>query len=315
MRRRRRVEAPAARGAHERRLRWYARVMTLLSAIPELAARAGVTDVHVFGQPEQTVVRWQLYGLLFVSRIRPNEPVLHVTEAPGALRSSFAFAGHGAFQSNDPELVTWLAQQPAAAQLAAFVGAPVPWIVQARPRGTVTRLACLDGTQGLFQTALAILGAAAGVLPRGASWPEQAFGYPCDADALFEGVSTPPSQFRAGSFAGTAEALKDMALVQRVVQAVVPTGPKGGESARFNEAYRLIPNQKFTEAVAAFEALAREFPHRADDCASQIGAALYFLGRYEEAIAHYRKALELGADRAMMNDNIVEAEEAIRKRR
>jgi tetratricopeptide (TPR) repeat protein len=103
--------------------------------------------------------------------------------------------------------------------------------------------------------------------------------------------------------------------MQDAMHALPIMGPKGSATARFNEAFRLIPNQKFAEAVTTFEALAREYPERAGTAYSQVGAALYFLGRYEEALVHYRRALELGKDVRTMNDNIVEAEEAIRKRR
>ena len=68
------------------------------------------------------------------------------------------------------------------------------------------------------------------------------------------------------------------------------------------------------ETYTTYVDVGRAFPERAGTAASQIGAAQYFLGRYEQAIASYRHALDLGEDPDMMRENIVEAEEALRKR-
>lgn len=43
---------------------------------------------------------------------------------------------------------------------------------------------------------------------------------------------------------------------------------------------------------------------------SQLGAAWFFKADFDRAITHYRRAIELGADRSMMEDNIREAEHA-----
>lgn len=84
------------------------------------------------------------------------------------------------------------------------------------------------------------------------------------------------------------------------------------EAIKINAAADLLLAKKFTEAIAAYEAIAREHPGSAADCESQIGAAWFFLGDYPRAIEFYRSALAKGADRGMMADNIQEAEQALR---
>ncbi len=285
------------------------------SAIPSLAARAGLSEFHVLAGSDDTIVRWQVYGVLHVSRIRSHEPVLHVTELRGAVRSPFAFGSHGLFVSRDHELAAWLQQQSAAPQLAALAGARVPWLLQVRPRGEVSRVVFLDPTGGLFDSAKSTFGQIASLLASDTGYPEQPFVYACDADALFDSAGAPPTNVRAAAFAGQDAALRDAAKMHDALMKMPGlTGRPESATGRFNAAFGLIPNEKFQEAVTTFEALAREFPDRAGTAYGQSGAALYFLGRYEEAIVHYKRALELGEDRRMMSENILEAEEAIRKR-
>jgi hypothetical protein len=73
----------------------------------------------------------------------------------------------------------------------------------------------------------------------------------------------------------------------------------------------LLATQKFDEAIAAYEAIAADFPHRRGDAESQIGAAYYFKGDYIRAIELYVAARENGADSDMMDDNIWEAVETL----
>ncbi len=81
--------------------------------------------------------------------------------------------------------------------------------------------------------------------------------------------------------------------------------------AKINAAARLLTAREFERSIEAYQAIAREHPERRDDCESQIGAAHFFLGNYEEAIRHYEAALAAGADAEMMADNIQEAREAL----
>ena len=82
---------------------------------------------------------------------------------------------------------------------------------------------------------------------------------------------------------------------------------------RFREANHLMAEGAFSEAISALQALAQEAPTRRGDCENNIGACLFFMGRYAEAIKHYRLAGKHGFDPAMVEDNIKEAEEALAK--
>jgi tetratricopeptide (TPR) repeat protein len=81
--------------------------------------------------------------------------------------------------------------------------------------------------------------------------------------------------------------------------------------AKANAAARKLLNRDFKGAIAAYEAIAAEHPERRGQCEGQIGACHYFLSDYEEALRWYRSAKDHGADEAMMDDNIAEAEEAL----
>lgn len=82
-------------------------------------------------------------------------------------------------------------------------------------------------------------------------------------------------------------------------------------SVLFNRACALMLDQKFEETIVAYRAMARQFPADEGLCEAQIGAALFFLGRYDDAIAAYLKALALGQDAAMMAENVFEACETL----
>jgi tetratricopeptide (TPR) repeat protein len=69
---------------------------------------------------------------------------------------------------------------------------------------------------------------------------------------------------------------------------------------------------RYEDAMRAYHTIAERFPEHRGTAASQIGACCYFLGRFEEAIGWYERALEHGADPQMMQDNIEEARAALR---
>ncbi len=82
-------------------------------------------------------------------------------------------------------------------------------------------------------------------------------------------------------------------------------------SVLFNRACALMLDQKFEETIVAYRAMARQFPDDEGLCEAQIGAALFFLDRHDEAIASYLKALALGQDATMLAENVFEACEAL----
>lgn len=100
----------------------------------------------------------------------------------------------------------------------------------------------------------------------------------------------------------------------KAIQDALNINTKGDdEHARMNAAARLMTSKKFDECIAAFTAIAADFPERRGDCESQIGAARYFKGDYEGALVDYVAARDHGADAGMMDDNIWEAIEALAK--
>lgn len=91
--------------------------------------------------------------------------------------------------------------------------------------------------------------------------------------------------------------------------------PRGDVSRRIDEAARLMTSSQYDAAASAYHAIAESHPEVRGACWSQIGTALYFLGRHEEAIQWYEAAAREGADPDMMRENVDEARAAIARRR
>ncbi len=119
----------------------------------------------------------------------------------------------------------------------------------------------------------------------------------------------PPSHYGWAPGAGTdfpAMQAKQADLLSRMAPDQLP------ESDAINAAAKKLVAKDFDGAIAAYDDVARRFPHRAADAHGQLGAAWFFKRDFDRAISHYRYAMELGADRSMMEDNIREAEDAKR---
>ena len=85
----------------------------------------------------------------------------------------------------------------------------------------------------------------------------------------------------------------------------------GDRDSAINAASGLMASKQYDAAANAFETIAEQAPDMAAVCASQVGAARYFLGQYEAALDQYVRARDLGLDADMMDDNIWEACEAL----
>ncbi len=78
-------------------------------------------------------------------------------------------------------------------------------------------------------------------------------------------------------------------------------------------AARLMEQGEYAQAADAYARIASLQPQNAALCFSQVGAALFFLGRFGEAIDWYRKAEQHGFPAEAIADNIREAEQAMRQ--
>ena len=79
-------------------------------------------------------------------------------------------------------------------------------------------------------------------------------------------------------------------------------------------ATRLLTAKKYRDCIEAYRRIGTEHPDRWGDCLANMGAAYFFLGEFEKAIACYQQAIGHGVDEEMMRDNIDEAREAQIKR-
>ncbi|EYF02608.1 tetratricopeptide repeat protein [Chondromyces apiculatus] len=82
--------------------------------------------------------------------------------------------------------------------------------------------------------------------------------------------------------------------------------------AKINAAARLMTARQYEPCIQMYQQIAQQHPEQSGTCHSQVGAAYYFLGHYDRAIAHYQWAKQQGADPRMMDDNILEAQQALR---
>lgn len=77
----------------------------------------------------------------------------------------------------------------------------------------------------------------------------------------------------------------------------------------FNQACRLVPKGKYTEALTMFEQVKENTSdiEKKGTCDNQIGVCYFFLGDYEKAISFYVSSLKNAFDKDMADDNIWEA--------
>ena len=76
-------------------------------------------------------------------------------------------------------------------------------------------------------------------------------------------------------------------------------------------AANLLTAGRYLDAANAYRYIHSSQPEHAAMAASQVGAALYFLRDFNEAIAWYEEAGRRGFDPQMTKDNIQEAREAM----
>jgi tetratricopeptide (TPR) repeat protein len=79
----------------------------------------------------------------------------------------------------------------------------------------------------------------------------------------------------------------------------------------FRAASRLMAEKRFEEAITQFLVVANAAPDRRADCENNVGACYFWLGRYADAINHYKVAGANGFDASMTADNIAEAREKL----
>lgn len=145
-----------------------------------------------------------------------------------------------------------------------------------------------------------------GSSPRSGSSPE-------GGPSASAGPSGQPASVHGFVSEGGGMTMEQARQVQQAAQQVLV--PTGAASERINAAARLMTSGRYDEAAAEYHAIGQQYPAERGTCWSQVGAALYFLGRYEEAIQWYEVAEREGADAEMMRMNVDEAREAIAKRR
>ncbi|VAW74241.1 hypothetical protein MNBD_GAMMA12-3497 [hydrothermal vent metagenome] len=85
--------------------------------------------------------------------------------------------------------------------------------------------------------------------------------------------------------------------MDRAKSASNKVGPLAGSSQNFKDtikqldvAAKLMQSGKFELCIEAYKNIAKLNPNNKAKCDSQIGAALYYLGRYEEALSYYNKS-------------------------
>ena len=86
---------------------------------------------------------------------------------------------------------------------------------------------------------------------------------------------------------------------------------KNDENEMMRNASKLMTSGKYSESIDLYKKLSDDFPQNKGLYESQIGAAYYFLGDYDNAIKYYVSGMNNGGDKRMMDDNIWEATEAL----
>ena len=84
----------------------------------------------------------------------------------------------------------------------------------------------------------------------------------------------------------------------------------------FNQACRLVPKGKYSEAMVMFEDVKANTTdvEKKGTCDNQIGVCHFFLGDFEKAITYYYSSIQNQFDASMADDNIWEACEELMKK-
>lgn len=88
---------------------------------------------------------------------------------------------------------------------------------------------------------------------------------------------------------------------------------KNDENEMMRNASKLMTSGKFSESLDLYKKLSENYPNNKGLYESQIGAAYFFLGKYDTAVEYYISSMNNGGDKRMMDDNIWEAAESFSK--
>lgn len=168
------------------------------------------------------------------------------------------------------------------------------------------------GCFGLFIAAgagLFVIRAVAALTAEGEAPPGALLGGLCMAVVATLGLAATVFGFRKRTVPGQADFAEAKELREQFLSAM---DTSDALSQQINAAAGLMLDRRYEECIAAYQAIADAHPEQRGTAYGQIGAALYFLGRYEEAIQHYEQALALGEDPEGMRENIEEARQALR---
>lgn len=102
--------------------------------------------------------------------------------------------------------------------------------------------------------------------------------------------------------------------LQVQIQAVAGTGADAA-AKKLAAATAMLTGRRYAECIESLRRIGADHPDRWADCLAGMGAAYFFLGEFDKAIACYSQAIKHGADEEMMRDNIAEAREAKGERR
>lgn len=97
--------------------------------------------------------------------------------------------------------------------------------------------------------------------------------------------------------------------LQEQIRAVV-TGDEDAGGKKFAAALALLTGRRYVECIESLRQIGADHAELWGECLANMGAAYFFLGEFDKAIACYTQAIKHGADEEMMQDNIAEAREA-----
>ncbi|PRQ02009.1 tetratricopeptide repeat protein [Enhygromyxa salina] len=131
--------------------------------------------------------------------------------------------------------------------------------------------------------------------------------------ALMRGVANAnarvgPVAAQVSAFVGAGADQLSMQDAQALAQRAQAAMSGGGVHDKINAAAQLLLGGQYQAAIDSYLQIAQAHPEHTGTCYGQIGAGLFFLQQYGRAIEYYQAAKQHGADSAMMDENIAEAQ-------
>lgn len=112
-----------------------------------------------------------------------------------------------------------------------------------------------------------------------------------------------PARF---AFITKPEVAPSLEMVEELKELFIENRETLAPSQDFDVAVQLMESGAYQDSIEVYSMIAQKYPEMQGLCECQMGAAYFFMKKYEQALDFYLRARSNGMDTEMMDDNIWE---------